>query len=188
MTPDFIKVGPEWTIRQVLDHIRAHGRDSETLNVVYVTDAQGRLIDDVRIREFLLRPLDTTVDDIHDSSFVALHATDPESEALEAFKKPKETRSAQADSAAYAIAALGGKITASNKAAEFGSVGVVATYVRYEGVNIYEITSSNAPPKSAIFPAYEQPCTAIFVGSTFSSSLSCTMPSMRRLMPHDHAA
>ena len=87
MTPDFIKVGPEWTIRQVLDHIRANGRDSETLNVVYVTDAQGRLIDDVRIREFLLRPLDTLVDDIHDSSFVALHATDPESEALETFKK-----------------------------------------------------------------------------------------------------
>lgn len=87
MTPDFIKVGPHWTIRQALDYIRENGRDSETLNVVYVTDERGRLIDDVRIREFLLRPLDTTVDDIHDSSFVALHATDPASEAVEAFKK-----------------------------------------------------------------------------------------------------
>jgi len=87
MTPDFIKVGPQWTIQQVLNHIRAHGRDSETLNVIYVTDDQGRLIDDVRIREFLLRPLDTLVDDIHDSSFVALHATDPGSDALELFKK-----------------------------------------------------------------------------------------------------
>lgn len=87
MTPDFLKVGPAWTIHQVLDHIRSHGRDSETLNVVYVTDDSGHLIDDVRIREFLLRPLDTIVDDIHDSSFVALHATDPQSEALELFKK-----------------------------------------------------------------------------------------------------
>ncbi len=87
MTPDFIKVGQQWTIRQVLDFIREHGRDSETLNVIYVTDAQGHLIDDVRIREFLLRPLDTIVDDIHDSSFVALHATDPASDALELFKK-----------------------------------------------------------------------------------------------------
>src|SRR4029079_14134432 len=42
MTPDFIKVGPQWTIKQVLDHIRANGRDSETLNVIYVTDDQGR--------------------------------------------------------------------------------------------------------------------------------------------------
>lgn len=87
MTPDFIKVGPHWTIRQVLDHIREHGNDSETLNVVYVTDDDGRLIDDVRTREFLLRPLDTHVDDIHDSSFVALHATDHASDALELFKK-----------------------------------------------------------------------------------------------------
>ena len=87
MTPDFVKVGPQWTIQQVLDHIREHGRDSETLNVIYVTDERGRLIDDVRIREFLLRPLDTVVDDIHDSSFVALHATDPAIDALELFKK-----------------------------------------------------------------------------------------------------
>lgn len=87
MTPEFIAVGPHWTIQQVLDHIREHGRDSETLNVVYVTDERGRLIDDVRIREFLLHSLQTKVDDIHDSSFVALHATDPESDALEAFKK-----------------------------------------------------------------------------------------------------
>ena len=87
MTPDFMKIGPQWTIQQVLDHIRAHGRDSETLNVIYVTDERGRLIDDVRIREFLLRPLDTIVDDIHDSSFVALHATDPAADALELFKK-----------------------------------------------------------------------------------------------------
>jgi magnesium transporter len=87
MTPDFIKVGPKWTIKQVLDHIRANGRDSETLNVIYVTDDQGRLIDDVRIREFLLRPLDTIVDDIHDSSYLALHPTDPARDALDAFKK-----------------------------------------------------------------------------------------------------
>jgi magnesium transporter len=87
MTPDFIKVGPQWTIRQVLDFIRQHGRDSETLNVIYVTDERGKLIDDVRIREFLIRPLDIVVDDIHDSSFVALHATDSAADALEVFKK-----------------------------------------------------------------------------------------------------
>lgn len=87
MTPEFVKVGPRWTIKQVLDHIRVHGRDTETLNVIYVTDEQGRLIDDVRIREFLIHPLDTIVDDIHDSSFIALHVTDPAADALEAFKK-----------------------------------------------------------------------------------------------------
>ncbi|HEV7867499.1 MAG TPA: magnesium transporter [Chthoniobacteraceae bacterium] len=87
MTPEFISVRSDWTIQQVLDHIRAHGKDSETLNVVYVTDERGRLIDDVRIREFLLRPLETRVDEIHDSSFVALHATDPEEDAVNLFKR-----------------------------------------------------------------------------------------------------
>ena len=38
----------------MLEHIRWVGRDSETLNVVYVTDDDHRLIDDIRIREILL--------------------------------------------------------------------------------------------------------------------------------------
>ena len=55
MTPQYVAVREDWTIREVLDYIRAHGQDSETLNVVYVVDEQGLLIDDIRIREFLLR-------------------------------------------------------------------------------------------------------------------------------------
>lgn len=67
--------------------------------------------------------------------------------ALEAFAKPKETYASMADSAAFAVAALGGKITATNTAAEFGSVGVCATYVQYDFEKVFEITSSNAPKK-----------------------------------------
>jgi len=87
MTPDFVSVRADWTIQHVLDHIRENGRDSETLNVIYVTDERGRLIDDVRIREFLLRPVGTLVRDIHDSNFVTLKATDPEETAIDAFRK-----------------------------------------------------------------------------------------------------
>ena len=87
MTPDFISIRADWSVQQVLDHIRENGSDSETLNVIYVTDESGRLIDDVRIREFLLAPVGTKVSDLHDSSFVALRATDEDSMALELFKK-----------------------------------------------------------------------------------------------------
>ncbi|RYD63376.1 MAG: magnesium transporter, partial [Verrucomicrobiaceae bacterium] len=76
-----------WSVRHVLDYIRENGRDSATLNVIYVTDERGRLIDDVRIREFLLAPLDSRVDDIRDSHFVALRATDDRETALGIFKK-----------------------------------------------------------------------------------------------------
>ncbi len=87
MTPDFISVRDDWSIQQVLDHIRKVGRDSETLNVIYVTDERGRLIDDVRIREVLLPPAETLVRDLHDASYVALKATDLAETAIGIFKK-----------------------------------------------------------------------------------------------------
>src|SRR5439155_14285419 len=76
MTPDFIAVREDWTVQQVLDYIREHGQDSETLNVIYVVDDQGKLIDDLRMREFLLRPLDAKVSAFRDHTFVALNVTD----------------------------------------------------------------------------------------------------------------
>ena len=72
MTPHYVAVREDWTVREVLDYVRAHGQDSETLNVIYVLDEQGLLIDDIRIREFLLAPLDHRVSDLMDRRFVAL--------------------------------------------------------------------------------------------------------------------
>ena len=58
MTPHYIAVREDWTVQQVLDYVREHGQNSETLNVIYVVDEAGVLIDDIRIREFLVVPLD----------------------------------------------------------------------------------------------------------------------------------
>jgi magnesium transporter len=87
MTPDFIAIADDWTVKDVLDHIREFGRDSETLNVIYVVDERGKLIDDLRMREFLLRPLESKVKDIRDQAFVALKVTDTQEEALNVFRK-----------------------------------------------------------------------------------------------------
>src|SRR6266513_1516116 len=38
MTPDFIAIHEDWTVKEVLDYVREYGRDSETLNVLYVVD------------------------------------------------------------------------------------------------------------------------------------------------------
>src|SRR5580765_7496183 len=35
MTPHYIAVSEHWTVQQVLDYVRDHGQDSETLNVIY---------------------------------------------------------------------------------------------------------------------------------------------------------
>ncbi len=87
MTPDYVAVQLDWTVKHVLDHVRTHGRDSETLNVIYVVDDEGKLIDDLRIREFLLAPLHSRVSDLADKHFVALHTTDRRRDAVEVFRK-----------------------------------------------------------------------------------------------------
>jgi magnesium transporter len=91
MTPDFIAVHDTSTVKEVLDYIREHGQDKETLNVIYVVNEEGKLIDDVRIREFLLKPLTTKVADIRDSHFIALQVRDSETTAVDAFRKYDRT-------------------------------------------------------------------------------------------------
>src|SRR5213592_3573621 len=87
MTPDFIAAKEDWTVQNVLDYVREYGRDRETLNFIYVVDDRGKLIDDVRMREFLLRPLTAKVSDIRDRNFAALNATDSQQDALNFFRK-----------------------------------------------------------------------------------------------------
>jgi magnesium transporter len=57
------------------------------LNFVYVVDDRGKLIDDVRMREFLLRPLTAKVSEIRDQTFAALNVTDSREDALNVFRK-----------------------------------------------------------------------------------------------------
>jgi magnesium transporter len=87
MTPDFIAVHEDWSVQQVLDYVREHGQDRETLNFIYVVDDRGKLIDDLRMREFLLRPLTTRVGQIMDRSFVHLAVTETQEDALNVFRK-----------------------------------------------------------------------------------------------------
>lgn len=91
MTPDFIDVHEEWTVNQVLEHVRKVGKDSETLNAVYVIDGQHHLIDDIRMREVLLATPATFVHELMDRQFVALKVTDAEALAVAQFRKYDRT-------------------------------------------------------------------------------------------------
>ncbi|MBP9791299.1 MAG: magnesium transporter, partial [Bacteroidia bacterium] len=87
MTPDFISVKEDWTVQQVLDYIRKNGRDSETISNIYVTDSKGFLIDDIKVRDFLLAPIDKKVSDLMDRQFVNLNARDDQEVAIDIFKQ-----------------------------------------------------------------------------------------------------
>lgn len=87
MTPDYVRVKQDWTVQQVLEHIRKHGQDSETLSLVYVVDDQGALIDDIRIRHILLAAHTTLISELMDHRFVALKATDDQETAIAVFRR-----------------------------------------------------------------------------------------------------
>ncbi len=83
MTPDYLKVKPDWTVAQALDHIRRHGRDAETINVVYVVDDTGKLIDDLRLRQIFLADPAAKIEDLMNRNFVTLRADQPQEEAVQ---------------------------------------------------------------------------------------------------------
>lgn len=87
MTPHFVAIRPHWTVQHVLDHIRQHGQDSETLNMVYIVDDDHHLIDDLRIRKILLAKPSQYLSEILDYNFAALNVMDPKRDAVEVFKQ-----------------------------------------------------------------------------------------------------
>ncbi len=86
MTPDYVYVYPWNTIEEVFSTIRKYGKDSETINVIYVINAKGELLDDIRIRDFILNTPDKKVSELMDERFVTLHAEDDQETASEVFK------------------------------------------------------------------------------------------------------
>ena len=91
MSPAFVAIRSNWTVEHVLDHVRRHGQDSESLNVVYVVDHDHHLIDDLRIRQILLAPVHMTIERLMDNNFVALQATDSKRSAIEVFRRYDRT-------------------------------------------------------------------------------------------------
>lgn len=87
MTTDYIAVKLNWSVQEVLDYIRKYGRDSETVTIIYVVDDNYKLVDDIRIREFLFAPLDNKVKDLTDDKFISLSVNDSDEEAIKLFSR-----------------------------------------------------------------------------------------------------
>lgn len=91
MTPDYVRIRPEWTVAQALDHIRRYGRDAETVNVVYVIDEHGKLVDDMRLRQLIFAEPSAKIDDLMNRSFVTLRAEQDRSEAVQLLSRYDRT-------------------------------------------------------------------------------------------------
>src|ERR1700748_2615298 len=91
MTPDYIAVKKSWDVERVLQHIRQYGKNSETIDVIYVVGDKGVLLDDIRIREILLVDPSTKVSELMDGRMIALNASDPQEEAINTFRMNNRT-------------------------------------------------------------------------------------------------
>ena len=86
MTPDYVYVYEYNTVKEVMETIRRFGTNSETIDVIYVINYKGELLDDIRIREIILASPEEKVSELMDGRFISLNANDDQELANEAFK------------------------------------------------------------------------------------------------------
>lgn len=83
MTPDYVAVRPDWTVDEALAHVRAKGMDSETINVVYVTDGRWKLLGVLGLRKLILAPPSARIRDIMEETVVRIDAFEDREKAVE---------------------------------------------------------------------------------------------------------
>jgi magnesium transporter len=86
MTPDYVYVYEHNTVAEAIETIRRFGKDSETVDVIYVINDTGILLDDLRIRDIILATPDKRIADLMDGRVITLFADDDQELASNAFK------------------------------------------------------------------------------------------------------
>lgn len=87
MTTNYVRIKKDWTVNRSFEHIRKHGRNAETVNVIYVVDEDETLIDDLRLNQLILAEPEAKISDIMDNTFEALSAFDDQEEAVRMLSK-----------------------------------------------------------------------------------------------------
>lgn len=87
MTPEYLTLLPNMTCAEALQYIRAHGKDRETINVLYITDERGVLLDDVRLSAVVMADPSTRLEALEDRPLVSIPATAELEEVVQAFEK-----------------------------------------------------------------------------------------------------
>jgi len=87
MTPYYVQIRKEWTVKRCLQQIKKVGKKVETLNFLYVVDEKNILIDDITIGSLLLADEDQLISELTDDHFVAIKTTTSKEDAVPYFEK-----------------------------------------------------------------------------------------------------
>lgn len=91
MTPYYIQIRKEWTVKRCLQQIKKVGKKVETMNHLYVVDERNKLIDDIALGSLLLAEEDTLISDITDNHYVSITTTTTKQDAVMYFEKYDRT-------------------------------------------------------------------------------------------------
>lgn len=87
MTPYYIQIRKEWTVKRCFQQIKRVGERVETMNFLYVVDEKNKLIDDITIGTLLLAEEDQLISELTDNEFVAIKTTTTKEDAVPYFEK-----------------------------------------------------------------------------------------------------
>jgi magnesium transporter len=87
MTPDFIKIKEDWTVKDAINQIRKFGKDSETINRVYVLDKKGKLLDDILLKNLILSDENKPISELMDYTVISISAFADQEEAVRYMEK-----------------------------------------------------------------------------------------------------
>jgi magnesium transporter len=87
MTPDYVAIQQQWTVTDVLAHLRRVGRNFETLDQLFVVDAMGKMIGVVKLSDLVTTELSQTVSDLLEPQVISLRADSDQETAVGVFKK-----------------------------------------------------------------------------------------------------
>lgn len=86
MIPDYVYVYEHNTVEEVFQIIRKFATNTETIDVIYVINEKGELIDDLRIKEFILAAPEKEVNELMDERVISLNVNDEQEYANQVFK------------------------------------------------------------------------------------------------------
>ncbi len=87
MTPDYVMVRPDRTVEEALEHVRSRAEEYETVNIVYVAEKDGRLLDAVGLRRLLMAESGSLIADLVRGPVITLNASDDREEAVRVMER-----------------------------------------------------------------------------------------------------
>ncbi|MCD8371522.1 MAG: magnesium transporter, partial [Clostridiales bacterium] len=86
MTAEYVGLKGNMTVEQAFAYIRKYGVDKETIYTCYVMDDQRRLEGVVTVKDLLMNPYETIIQDIMDDQVISAVTTEDQEHVMETFR------------------------------------------------------------------------------------------------------